>query len=92
MKLARPHNEALYAPLLAYHYTKNDKYFEWFEKIHKYAFEHFRDSEYGEWFGYLHRDGTPITEAKGTDWKSPYHLVRSLLYIYILLDDMEKGK
>jgi N-acylglucosamine 2-epimerase len=92
MKLAWPHNEALYALLLAYHYTKNDKYFNLFEKIHIYAFEHFRDIEYGEWFGYLHRDGTPITEAKGTDWKSPYHLVRSLLYIYILLDDMEKGK
>jgi N-acylglucosamine 2-epimerase len=91
MKLAWPHNEAVYALLLAYCYTKDEKYAKWFEKIHKYAFDHFSDREYGEWFGYLHRDGTVVIDAKGTDWKSPYHLMRALLNVYLLLAQMEQG-
>lgn len=58
MKLWWVHNEALIATLLAYGLTGEKKYFDWFEKVHAYAFGHFADKEYGEWYGYLHKDGT----------------------------------
>jgi len=88
MKLWWPHNEAIYATLLAYHLTKKQKYEEWFERILEYALEHFPDKEQGEWFGYLHRDGTVSNTIKGNGWKGPFHLPRQQLYCHLLLDEM----
>jgi len=76
LKLWWPQNEATYATLLAYYLTKDKKYWDWFEKIHKYSFSHFPDKEYGEWFKYLRRDGTLSSEAKGTRWAGSFHLSR----------------
>ena len=71
MKLWWVHNEALIATLLAYGLTGEKKYFDWFEKVHAYAFGHFADKEYGEWYGYLHKDGTVSHTQKGSMWKGP---------------------
>ena len=68
MKLWWPHTEALYATLLAHHLTGEQVYFDWYEKLHVWAFEHFADAEYGEWFGYLHRDGSIALPVKGSMW------------------------
>ena len=88
MKLWWPHNEAIYATLLAHHLTGEDKYLEWFERILHYSLDHFPDTEYGEWFGYLHRDGTVALDLKGNMWKGPFHLPRQQLYCYQLLKEM----
>jgi len=91
MKLWWPHTEALYATLLAYHLTGDNRWADWHEKIHEYTFSHFPDSEYGEWFGYLHRDGTVSHRLKGNLWKGPYHISRAMLLCWKLLENMTSG-
>jgi N-acylglucosamine 2-epimerase len=48
MKLWWPHNEAIYATLLAYHLTGERRYLEWHARIHQWAYEHFPDWHNGE--------------------------------------------
>lgn len=88
LKLWWPHTEALYALLLAYHLTGDNKWMEWYDKVHDYTFSHFPDPEYGEWFGYFHRDGTLQNRLKGNLWKGPYHLGRMQINCWKIL---EKG-
>jgi len=89
MKMWWPHTEALYATLLAHSITGEQKYEEWFDKIHDYSFSHFADSD-SEWFGYLHRDGSVSNTLKGSMWKGPFHLPRALLLCARLLERMLK--
>ena len=65
MKLWWPHNEALYACLLAYHTTGDEKYAQMYETTHSWVFSHFPDKTYGEWYGYLHRDGFRFRTSQG---------------------------
>jgi N-acylglucosamine 2-epimerase len=88
MKLWWPITEALYALLLAQHVSGHARYLEWHERVHEYAFSHFRDAEYGEWFGYLDRHGEPSHTLKGGEWKGFFHLPRALLYSIQLLKKM----
>ncbi len=92
MKLWWVHNEALIATLLAYSITGDEKYAEWFEKAHFYAFGHFADKECGEWYGYLHKDGTVSHTQKGSMWKGPFHLPRCLMNCEYILGCLEEGK
>jgi N-acylglucosamine 2-epimerase len=79
MKLWWVHAEALCAFLLAYKITGDKKFFNWFETIKTWTWNHFRDPEYGEWFGYLHRDGSPSIFQKGGKWKGMFHIPRALI-------------
>jgi N-acylglucosamine 2-epimerase len=88
MKFWWPHNEALYASLLAYQMTGESRYACWFEKIHNWVDSHFPDRESGEWFGYLHYDGTVANTLKGNNWKSFFHLPRQQLFTWKLLEEM----
>ncbi len=89
MKLWWVHNEALIATLLAYKLTGDKKYWDWFEKIHVYAFGHFADKENGEWYGYLHKDGTVSHTQKGSMWKGPFHHPRCLMNCEMILSWLE---
>jgi len=89
MKLWWVHNEAIYATLLAYHLTGEQRYAEWHGRIHDWAYAHFPDRENGEWFGYLHRDGSVSCTLKGNMWKGPFHLPRMQLYCWKLLEEMK---
>lgn len=88
MKLWWPHTEALYACLLACRLTGEEKWADWYRKIHLWAFKHFPDSENGEWFGYLRRDGTISSTVKGNMWKGPFHLPRCQLLCWKLLEQV----
>jgi N-acylglucosamine 2-epimerase len=90
MKLFWPHNEAIYAALLAYDLTGDPKWERWFEKILSWSMDRFPDRQYGEWFGYLHRDGTVSHDLKGNMWKGPFHIPRQLLFCHLLLEEMLK--
>ncbi len=92
MKLLWPHCEAMIALLYAYKYSGEEIYYEWFEKIKGYVFEHFPDEGHPEWFGHLHRNGTPINYIKGSDWKGPFHNVRAFMLITQLLESISKGE
>jgi len=90
MKYWWPHNETLYAMLLAHYITGDARYEALYKKVHEWTFKHFPDPEYGEWFGYLHRDGSVSLPIKGSVWKGPFHISRQLLYGIELLEKMEK--
>lgn len=92
MKLWWPHNEAIYATLLAYSLTGEKRYEAWFEKILKWSLARFPDKEHGEWFGYLHRDGSLSHDLKGNMWKGPFHLPRQQLNCHLLLEEMKSKK
>lgn len=89
MKLWWPHNEAIYATLLAYHMTGDSRYAKWHARIHDWAYARFPDPAHGEWFGYLRRDGSVSSTLKGNMWKGPFHLPRMQLYCWKLLELME---
>lgn len=91
MKLWWPHNEAIYAALLAHHLTGDEKYLHWHQKLHDWSYAHFPDRKNGEWFGYLHRDGSLSSTLKGNMWKGPFHLPRMLLNCWKLLEQMKPG-
>lgn len=91
MKLFWVHCEAMIALTYAYWYTKNDKYMAWFEKIFDYVCRHYADPGYPEWYGHLHRDGTPISPIKGSDWKGPFHNVRAYMVLSQLFAQLESG-
>ena len=87
MKLWWPHNEAIYATLLAHFLTGDTKYATWHTRIHDWAYRRFPDRKYGEWFGYLHRDGTVSSTCKGNAWKGMFHVPRMLLNCWKLLEE-----
>ena len=85
MKLWWTHGETLYALLQAWAYSGRDDVRQWYEKVHRYTFDHFPAPEHGEWFGYLNRDGSPAFSAKANGWKGFFHLPRILFRGYQLL-------
>lgn len=89
MKLWWPHTEALYAVLLAHHLTGMQTYADWYEKVRRWAHDHFPDRDFGEWYGYLHRDGSIALRLKGSMWKGPFHLPRAQLLTLRVLEEMQ---
>ena len=92
MKLFWPHCEGMIALLYSYLYTGEEKYVAWFEKIADYVYKHFPDEGHPEWYGHLHRDGTPISPIKGSDWTGPFHNVRAFMLISQLLEQIAAGE
>jgi len=80
MKLWWPHTEAIYACILAYTETREDKWLRWLERVDSYAFSRFSDPEYGEWFGYCDRSGKLTHTLKGNNYKGAFHVPRFLLF------------
>ncbi len=87
MKLWWPHNEAICATLCAWKHTGDAKYFDWFERLTEYSFSRFPDPEYGEWYGILCRDGSVSVDYKGNIYKGPFHTLRMLLTVCMLLEE-----
>lgn len=90
MKLWWPHNEILIASMMFYRDSGEPRFLEWFYKTADYCKEHFADPEFGEWFGYLRRDGLPTEPpCKGSTFKGPFHVPRSLVMVDKLMDEVE---
>ena len=79
MKLWWPHTEALYAVVLAYELTHEDRWLAWLERVDRYAQGHFIDEEFGGWFGYCDRRGDLTHTSKGGNYKGFFHVPRALL-------------
>ena len=88
MKLWWVHNEATLACLHAYKASGDKKFLDWFDKVHRYTWEHFPDPEYGEWFAYCNRRGEVTHTLKGGKWKTFFHVPRSLLFSSRLLAEL----
>jgi N-acylglucosamine 2-epimerase len=85
-KLWWVHVETLISLLKGYQLTGDKRCWKWFEKIHKYTWNHFADPEFGEWFGYLNRRGEPLLTLKGGKWKGCYHVPRGLFQCWKTLE------
>jgi len=79
MKLWWPHTEALYALVLAYTLTREERWLKWLERVDSYSYSHFVDKEYGEWFGYCDQRGNLTKTCKGGNYKGFFHVPRFLL-------------
>ena len=90
MKFWWPQTEAVIASLYAYLITNNEKYLEWHQMAHNWAWQHLRDEEDGEWYGYLHRDGSVAQPAKGNLFKGPFHIPRMLVKSASLCDEITR--
>lgn len=86
MKLWWPHCEALVAYIMAWEQTGRAEYFQRFEEIHRYSFEHFSDPDHGEWFGYLDRRGEQTHRFKGGPYKGCFHVPRALFLVEDVLN------
>jgi N-acylglucosamine 2-epimerase len=80
-----PHTEALYALLLAHHFTGERWCEEWYERVHEWSFSHFDMPGVGEWRQRLDRRGCPSTEVVALPVKDPFHLPRAIILILQLL-------
>lgn len=80
MKLWWPHAEAIYALVLAYTLTGEERWLRWLERVDRYTYAHFVDPEHGEWFGYCDRRGDLALTSKGGNYKGFFHVPRALLY------------
>ncbi len=85
MKLWWPHCEALYALLLGWGFTGDERLARWYDRVHTYTFDRFPDKVEGEWFGYLNRDGSVAFTAKANGWKGCFHMPRVLFRCYRFL-------
>ena len=88
MKLWWPHSEMLIAFLMAYRYTKDEKYLEQYKLVHEFTFKHFKDQKHGEWYGYLRRDNEISTDLKGNIFKGPFHIPRCELENILQIKDI----
>lgn len=68
-KLWWVHLESLVALAMGYRLTGREACWEWYQKMHDYAWSHFADPQYGEWFGYLNRRGQVLLNLKGVNGK-----------------------
>lgn len=89
-KLWWVHIETLISLLKGFTLTKSKDCLQWFEKIHKYTWEHFKDANYPEWFGYLNRQGEVLLSLKGGKWKGCFHVPRGLYQCWKTLEEINK--
>jgi N-acylglucosamine 2-epimerase len=81
-KLWWVHLETLVALAMGYRLTGQEACWEWYQRVHEYAWPRFSDPTYGEWFGYLNRRGEVYLNLKGGKWKGCFHVPRALYLCY----------
>jgi N-acylglucosamine 2-epimerase len=91
-KLWWVHLEALVALAMGLALTGNVACWEWYQRIHDYAWSRFADPKYGEWFGYLNRRGEVLLDLKGGKWKGCFHVPRALYLCYRLFHGLSKSR
>jgi len=85
-KLWWVHIEALIALAKGYLHTGDERFAQWFDKLHTYTWSHFPDAEFGEWYGYLNRQGEVLLPSKGGKWKGCFHVPRGLFQLWKTLE------
>lgn len=89
LKLWWPHSEALYATLLAFVITEEEKMLRQYKMVRDYVFETFPNpnKEIGEWIQIRNREGEPVDKIAALPVKDPFHILRNILLIIDLLDE-----
>lgn len=89
-KLWWVHIETMISMLKGYQLTGSQECLEWFERVHRYVWSHFKDAEYPEWYGYLNRQGEVLLPLKGGKWKGCFHVPRGLYQCWQMLEKISK--
>lgn len=89
-KLWWVHMETMVCLLKGFLFTGDRRCWDWFEKVHSYAWEKFPDPLDGEWWGYLNRQGEVLLPLKGGKWKGCFHIPRGLYQCWQTLEAIQK--
>lgn len=87
-KLWWVHIESLITFAKGYLLTGDKRCLEWFNRVHEYAWTHFKDHEYPEWFGYLNRRGEVLLNLKGGKWKGCFHVPRGMYQCWQIFEQL----
>ena len=87
-KLWWVHLETLVALSMAHRLTGESSYWDWYQRVHDYAWSHFSDAESGEWYGYLNRKGEVLLPLKGGKWKGCFHVPRAMYLCWQQFEQM----
>jgi len=91
MKLWWPLTEALYATLLGYSHSGDERFLSWYNRIWQHCVDHYYNPQHGEWRQKLNRDLTPFSGQVVYPVKDPFHLPRSLILQIELLEPMRES-
>jgi mannose/cellobiose epimerase-like protein (N-acyl-D-glucosamine 2-epimerase family) len=65
--------ESMAAAALLAEKTGEQRYWDWYDKLWAYAWEHFVDHQYGAWYRILSRNNTKYDDLKSPAGKTDYH-------------------
>lgn len=82
--------ELLIGMLDAYALFGDEQYWEAYENVHRFVFDHMIHHEVGEWWPLLTRQGQPIWTHMSHAWKVNYHTVRAMVESIRRLDRLGK--
>lgn len=82
--------EMLIGMLDAYLFTKNEKFLEAYQCIHRFVFDKMINYKTGEWWPLMTREGEPIWRHMSHSWKINYHNVRSMILSFEKLGQIIK--
>ncbi|MBL7199809.1 MAG: AGE family epimerase/isomerase [Anaerolineae bacterium] len=91
-KLWWVHLETLVALSMGYALTGRQECWDWYQKVHDYAWPRFSDPVYGEWFGYLNRCGEVLLDLKGGKWKGCFHVPRALFLCWQQFEGLSRDE
>lgn len=80
--------EAIAAAALLAERTLEGGYWDWYDRLWEYAWEHFVDHEHGAWLRVLSPDNRPLDDLKSPPCKTDYHTMGAC---YEVLDSLGRG-
>jgi mannose/cellobiose epimerase-like protein (N-acyl-D-glucosamine 2-epimerase family) len=78
--------ESLAAAALLAHRTGNDTYWQWYDRIWAYSWEHFVDHRYGAWYRILTPDNRKYSDEKSPAGKTDYHTMGACYEVLNVLE------
>lgn len=67
------------------HYTKKQEYWNWYNKIWEYSWQHMIDHKYGAWFCTLTQDNKKYSDIKSPTGKTDYHTMGACYEVLSLI-------
>jgi mannose/cellobiose epimerase-like protein (N-acyl-D-glucosamine 2-epimerase family) len=79
--------ESLAAAALLAERTGDARYWDWYDRIWAYSWEHFVDHEHGAWYRILGADNSKLTDEKSPAGKTDYHTMGACYEVLNVLKD-----
>jgi mannose/cellobiose epimerase-like protein (N-acyl-D-glucosamine 2-epimerase family) len=79
--------ESLAAAALLADSTGEERYWDWYDTIWRYCWEHFIDHEHGAWYRILGPDNRKLTDEKSPAGKTDYHTMGACYEVLNVLKD-----